>query len=348
MAYGNTGSLANAYLDLASATVDEWYQDGTNAIDLFSAHSPELAILMDNSMQPGGDYQFSQLPMDGGIDWRISVFGRGVQGDGAATGVTRANLVNALTPAIPADATNIKWIRSNYRGMLTDDIVRQQSNSGKFQMTDMAQTMSAQIQADFFDQISTDLWDNAAGSESKIQSFNAALANSTTVGGIDQSDSVNNAWWQAQQDTDTEVTNLASFNKAYDRTTIDVAVPTGMPKGSPDIAFYYGDNYSVIREEIMQSQRLTVQTLARGGASFFEYNGVRFFRNTRQVANTNILLNSRSWIFRYVTKTPMPITPNFIPVPDKPGLYTKGYFWTVSLGTKSCKHNHLSTNKSAS
>lgn len=347
MAYGNTGSITSAYLDLAGATVDEWIGFGNNVIDLFSAHAPELAILMDNSMQPGGDYQFRQLPMDGGIDWRIPVFGRGMQGGGAPAGITRANLVNDITPAIPADLTNIKWVRSNYRGMLTDDIVRQQSNAGKEQMVDLGDMMLQQIKAQFFDEVSTDLWDNAAGSESKVQSFNAALANSTTVGGVDQSDA-DNAWWTAQQDTTAEVTNLATHNRMFDKSTIDTAVPTGVAPGSPDIAFYYGDNYSVIREEIMQMQRLMeYKEVAKGGAKFFEYNGVRFFRNTRQVADTNIMLNSRTWAFRYVTKAPKPITPVFMAHPTRTGIFTKGYFWTISLGTYSPKHNVLCTNKRA-
>lgn len=346
MAYGNTNSLSNAYLDLAAGTVDDWLKTDMGVIDLFSSHSPFWAIILDNSLQPGGDFQLRELPLDGGIDWRVPVFGRGLQSN-APAGVTRANLVNALTPAIPSDLTNPRWLRSTYRGMLTDDYIRRTTNTGKAAMVDIASMMVNQIKADFFDQYETDIWDNAAGSESKVQSVNAALANTGSVAGIDQTDTANNSWWIAVQDTTSEMTNLATHRRMYDQATIDTSVPTGVGRGSPDIAFYYGDNFTVIREEIEQAQRLTYGELTKGGFKFFEHNGVRFFRNTRQVADTNIMLNSKTWVIRYVTKTPEAVTETFIPDPNRPGIWTKGYIHTISLGCLSIKHNVLMTNKRA-
>lgn len=345
MAYGNTGSISSAYLDLLAGTVDEWLTYGDNAIDLFSSHAPFMAILRDNSMQPGGDFSYIPEDMSGGVDWRIPVFGRGIQGANAPAGITRANLVNALTPAIPSDLTNIKWVKSLYRGMLTDDYVRQDAQQGKFEMVNQGQMMVNQIEAQFFDQLETDMFDNAAGSESKIQSVNACLLNTGTVGGVDQTDTTNNSWWRAVQDTTTEIWNLPTWNRVYFQTTIDTPVPTGVSRGAPDTGFLYGDQYALAHDALIQSQRLEYGKLTRGGAEFIEANGVRFFRTTRTVANTSLGLNSKTWSFRSSTKSPMPVTAGFVPDPNRPGIWTRGYLWRVSLGTKSCKHNFLLTNK---
>lgn len=346
MAYGNTGSVSSAYLDILAGTVDEWVNFGTNAFDLFSSHRPLMAILLDNSMQPGGDYQFQQLEMNGGVDWRIPIIGRKTQGGNAPAGVTRANLPVALTPAIPNNLVDIKWIRSNYRGALYDDIVRQTQNQGKQAMVDMGQAMVKQIEATFYDEVGTDLWDNVVGTEDKVQSINACLANSTTVGGIDQSDTANNLFWNAQQDTNAETWSLPTWSRLFDKCTIDTPSPTGVGKGAPDISFLYGDQYSMCREALIQAQRVPYEgNMVRGGARYMEANGVRFFRTTEIVANTYVILNSRTWAFRYVTKSPMAITPGFTPVSNMPGMFERQYFWTISLGGYSMKHNGLATNK---
>lgn len=349
MAYGNAGSITSAYLDLAAESVDEWANIGTNAIDWFSTHEPLIAILFDQSMQPNGDYQFWQLPLDGGIDWRVPGFGRGVEHAGAPAGITRANLINRIAPAIPSLLTTPKWIRSMYRGILFRDQKEINQNMSKEKMVDLAMAMKAQMDADAFQQISIDLWDNAAGAEDKVQSVNKPLANDSTVAGVDQTDTANNSWWNAGTvDSTAEVWNLTSFNRGYDAITYDTPVATGVSKKAPDICFLYGDLFSVTREALTQNQRIDYSDMARGGAKYIEANGVRFFRNTRQVADTVVLMNSRSFVWRYVTKFLDWVTPGFVPVDATPGMWQRGWTWEVSAGYLSCKHNQLFTNKRAS
>lgn len=347
MAYGNAGSISSAYLDILATTIDEWVEP--NGLILHATHSPLLAILYDNSMQPDGDYMFQQLELGGGVDWRIPLIARVIQTSGAPAGVTRANMYNAITPAIQQDITNIKWVKSTYQAQITDDYIRQTQNTGKQAMVDHLGLIYRQLKTDFFEAVETDLFDNAAGAADKVQSVNACLLNTGTVGGIDQSDTANNSWWNANIESTAEVWNLPSWNKHFDQLNIDTPSPTGIGKGMPDICFMYGDTFSLAREAATQAQRsLEYKELGKTGYKFFEHNGCRFFRTTKIVADTYLLLNSRTWAWRYLEKFPAPVTPGFVPHPDRPGVSIRNYLWTISLGGYSMKHNGAGTSKTAS
>ena len=344
MAYGNAGSISSAYLDLLATTVDEWVEP--NGLILHATHSPMLAILYDQSMQPDGEYMFQQMELGGGVDWRIPLIARAIQTNGPA-GVTRANMYSALTPTKQSDITNIKWVKSTYQAQITDDYIRQTQNTGKQAMVDHIGLIYRQLKTDFFEVVETDLFDDVTGSEDKVQSFNKALPNTGTVGGIDQSSS-DNTWWQANVNSDAETWNLPSWSKHFDQLNIDTPSPTGIGKGMPDVCFLYGDTYSLARQAVEQAQRtMEYKELGKTGFKFFEHNGCRFFRTTKIVADTYLLLNSRTWAWRYLQKFPEPVTPGFVPHPDRPGVWIRNYLWTVSLGGYSMKHNGLATNKTS-
>lgn len=346
MAYGNAGSISSAYLDLLATTIDEWVQP--NGLILHATHSPLLAMLYDESLQPGGDYMFQQLALGGGIDWRIPLIARAIQTAGTPAGVTRAGLYTPITPAIQQDITDIKWLKSTYRAQISDDYVRQTQNTGKQAMVDHLQLYYRQLKTDFFEMVETDLFDNVAGSADKVQSINACLANSTTVGGVDQSDTANNSWWNATNEATAEVFNLPSWNRHFIQLTIDTPSPTGVGKGMPDFCFLYGDLFALAWEQALQQQRTAeYRELGKTGFKFLEVNGCRLFRTTKLVADTYVLGQSKTWAWRYLEKFPEPITPGFIPMPGTPGVYIREYLWTVSFGGYSMKHNGLGTNKRA-
>lgn len=346
MAYGNAGSVSSAYLDLLASTIDEWVEP--NGLVLHATHSPLLALLYDASMQPGGDYMFQQLELGGGNDWRIPVIARAIQTSGAPAGVTRANMYNAITPAIQQDLTNIKWVKSTYQAQITDDYIRQTQNTGKQAMVDHLQLMYRQLRTDFFEATETDLFDNAAGASDKVQSVNDCLKNTGSVGGIDQSDTTNNTWWNAINEATAEVWNKPSWSKHVDQLTNDNPSPTGVKKGMSDVCFVYGDIYSLAREAAEQMQRsLEYKELGKTGYKYFEINGCRFFRTTKITADTYLLLKSWTWAWRYLQKFPEPVTPGFVPHPDRPGVWIRNYLWTISLGCYDVRQNGLGTNKTA-
>lgn len=339
MAYGSSE------LDVAATTVDEWINDGTQGIDLFSSHNPMLAILIDNSKQPGGDYQYKQSAVAEGNQFKVTVFGKG---NATVLGVTRANQVNAITPTVTTNlATNAIWPWSHYQGMAFDNYEDRAKNTGKAQMVDLGNMILDQIGATFFDTIGTDLLDNAVGSIGKIQSFNAPLANSTTVAGIDQSDTTNNSWWRAVQDTTAEIVNTQTLDYVKMLATYDCGKATGILRYSPDFVLTTTANAAKLMQELKPAQRTDVQTMIRGGGSYMEYGGMRIFWSDRIVANTVMVLNSTTWTFRYLTKMPEPKTPGWVPTSGKPSMWERGYNWFVGLGTMSVKHNALMTNKTS-
>lgn len=345
MAYGNTGTISSAYLDVAATTTDDWLGSGTNGIDLFSGHSPFVAILYDNSLEPGGDYQFQQAEGAGGDTWGTVVYGRGVEHAGAPAGISRANQVNAITPVIPALATKTKWVWSHYQGIVFHNYEDMKKNSGKNQVVDLGNMILDQIQADFFDTLATDIMDGAAGSGTKIESVNACLLNTGTVGGIDQSDGANNAWWQAQGDSTAEVWNTTTFDQVRDACYFDTGRKTGIRKPDPDCAFLYGNQYARLRAELKPSQRQEVSDRLRGGAKYLDYDGCKCFRSTRHTSNSTLILNSTTWAFRYYTKMPDPVTGGWTPRSGTPAIWERGYNWLISFGGFSMKHNGLLTNK---
>lgn len=347
MAYGSADT------DVVATTTDTWLNAGSNGIDLFSGHSPFIAILYENSQEPGGDYQFQQGTPAEGNQWKITVFGQ-MGGNTTAAGISRANQINAITPAVPgaggaaSAATNILWPWSHYQGVVFDNYEDRIKNSGAAERVDLSSMYLKQIAAKFFELVAVDTMDGAGGSITKIQSVNACLLNTGTVGGIDQTDTANNSWWQAQQDTTAETWNTQTFDNVRDSATFDVAVGTGIQKICPDIAFLYGAQYSRLRQELKQSQRIGADDSAKGGAKYLSYDGCRCYRSLRHASGTSLILNSGTWHFRYATKMPDPVTPGWIPTPNYPAIWQRSFNWMIGLGTESCKHNGYMANKTTS
>lgn len=346
MAYGSTE------LDVVATTTDTWLNAGTNGIDLFSGHSPLIAILYENSQEPGGDYQFQQGTPAEGNQWKITAWWQ-VPGNITVQGVTRANQINAFTPAVPgagganSGATNIIWPWTHYEGIVYDNYEDRIKNSGAAQRLDLSSMYLKQLSAKFFEVLATDIMDGAAGTISKIQSVNACLLNTGTVGGIDQSDATNNGPWQAQQDTNVETWNTQTFDAVRDACTFDTAVSTGVRKICPDIAFLYGAQYTRLRQELKQSQRQEVSDTAKGGAKYLNYDGCRCYRTLRITSGTSLILNSTTWHYRYATKMPDPVTPGWVPTSNTPSSFQRSFNWMVGFGGESMKHNGYMSNKSA-
>jgi hypothetical protein len=344
MAYGNT--TAGEY-DVAAATVDDWMNEGNNALDLFSSHNPVLAILMDQSEQPGGEYQFKQSAGAKGMQFKTTVFAKA---NTTVDGVTRANQVNAIAASVGGTTalTNPKWNWAHYQGLAQDNYIDRVRNSGDALRVDVGQFLVDQVIASFYDVVGTDLLDAAADAEDKILSFNSCLLNSGTVGGIDQSDATNNAWWQAIQDTTAEVINTQTIDKLVMDATYDCGKKTGIMRMDPDIMIMPSDLCSKIQQDLKQSQRVEVSTMIRGGARYVDYNGMRIFWTGRTVTGTVLGLNSTTWTFRYDTKAPDPVTPGWVPMDRTPAMFSRGYNWVIGLGNHSCKHQFYMSNKRAS
>ncbi len=345
MAYGSSE------LNVAAATVDEWLNEGSNGIDLLSSHNVMLAVLMDNSEQPGGGYQFRQSDVAEGNQWKWTVYG---SRNASWAGVTRANQVNATTPTVPGAggassvATNAIWVWSFYTGFVFDNYQDRVKNSGGAKMVDLAQMYLDQLVATAFEDLGTDLLDNATGAEDKCQSFNAALLNTGVVGGIDQTDVTNNAWWRAQQETTAEVVNTQVIDYASALATHDTGKQTGIRRFRPDVVLTRVDAWAKLLADIKRSQKQEVQEMARGGAAFIEWSGMRIFATDRIVSDTVVGLNSSCWAFRYKTKMPEAQTDSFVPSSNRSAMWERGFNWAVSLGGSSMKHQFLLQNKRAS
>jgi hypothetical protein len=337
MAYGS------GELGYVVAQTDEWLNEGYNGIDLFSSHNVMLAILVDRSQEPGGGYQFQESEVAEGNKFKTTVYGKV---SWTFQGVTRANQVTGINHAINDDGTNAYWEWAHYEGMINHNYADKVKNKGKNKRIDLADMYVDQLSAKAFDVVGTDLLDGVVGTEDKIQSFNQALLNSATVGGIDQSDSVNNGWWQAQQDTTTEAFNTTMLDAVIAACTIDTGKKTGIRQYDPDVALFKGALWSKLKSELKPSQRQEVSLKLKGGAKYLDYDGCRCFRDTRGTDGTILVLNSTTWTFRYNTKMPEPVTPDFVPVSGKPSMWERGYNWYIGLGCYSPKHNAYISNKS--
>lgn len=344
MAYGNTAALNDA-----AAHVDDWIQ--ANALNLYSAHSPLIARIMGRSKLPGGDFNFRKLALSGGENWRIPVFGNA---DSTVVGVTRANQINNLTPAITTGGiTNSIWTWAAYQGLVTvnhqDEIANQPGDEQKVSYID---TILARLRATFFDTVDTDFWDDVIGTRDKIQSVTQCLLNTGSPGGIDQTDTVNNSWWRAQGDSTSETINTTTFNRVANACEFDTGLSTGMSQLRPDIAFFSstsanGDLFSTFMEILEQSQRVQVESTIKGGATSMRYRDIDCYRNTRMTAGQVAIMNSASWIYRYETMMPKGNSEGFYPDPYKPMISLRGYYWCHALGCQSPKHNGLLQNKTA-
>lgn len=349
MAYGNT-----SYLGMAAGTIDDWLD--ANGIDLFTSHNPLLALLESNSTQPGGDYQFMRAEGAKGDTFRVPVWGKPFNysaGSTPARGVTRANQVNGFTPVIDDILTTARYPWAHYEGMVYVNYEDMVKNSGSSKKVDLADVVIGSLQASFFSEVAIDLEDGIVGSADKVQSINQNIANTgATVGGIDQTDGTNNAWWQAQTDSTVETWNTTTFDRVYDACCFDTGISTGIRKQAPDCAIVYdgssGRLFSTMRQELKQSQRIDGgDNTLKGGGSYIIYNGCRIYRSTKAVAGSVCILNSSTWTWRYETKMPDPVAPTWVPVSGKPSMYERGYNWLVGFGCLSPKHNGYCTNKAA-
>lgn len=337
-------SYGSSEADVAASTVDKWLNEGNNALDLFSSHNPVLAVLLDQSEQPGGEYQFKKASGTTGNKFKTTAYGKS---NSSVAGVTKANQINAFSAAIPSLLTNAYWSYAHYQGTAFYDYRSQTLNSGPEQRVDMGNSLFDQVVASFFDLVGTHLTSGSADAEDHILSFDSALLNTGTVGGIDQSDGTNNAWWQAVKDTTAAVINTQDLDKAILDATIDTGKKTGIMRMSPDIILTTNTLSAKLMQDLKQAQRVDVQTMLRGGARYIDYAGCRVFNTTRVTAGYVLGINSTVWDFRYNTKSPEPVTPGWVPVDRTPAMVQRGYNWIVGLGTRSCKHNFLLTNRTA-
>ena len=113
------------------------------------------------------------------------------------------------------------------------------------------------------------------------------------------------------------------------------------------MAFFYGNLYAKLRQDLKASQRTEVGEMLRGGAKYLMYDGVRCFRTTKSTSGTVLINNSSCMVFRYATKMPDPVTPGWVPVSGTPGMFERGYNWFVGFGYTSLKHQGYLSNKSA-
>lgn len=349
MAYGNVTSQSNAYLGVLASTTDEWINAGTNGIDLFSSHSPLIAVLYDKSQEPGGDYQFQKADGAMGDSFRISVYGQPFNysaGSTPARGVTHANQVNGFSVAVDSPATVARYDWAHYEGMVFFNYEDMAKNSGASQKIDMGQQIIDSLAASFWSEVGIDLEDNAIGAADKVQSINHCISAPTanTVGGIVQND---NTWWQSQTDSTTETMNTTTFDKVRDACTFDTGRRTGIRRPDPDMALAYGSLYSTIRQELKASQRIEVSDTLSGGGKYLMYDGCRIYRTTKGVSGSVCILNSSTWTWRYKTLMPEPVAPSWVPTSLKPSIMERGYNWLVGLGCYSPKHNGYLSNKSA-
>jgi hypothetical protein len=327
---------------IAATTADEWLND--NILDLYASHSPFLAQLQDTADEPGGEFHFKAgTPAEGG-KFKIPLFGKVTF---TADGVTRANQINAISPTINDDVIAAFYNWAHYQGIAYHNYEDMSKNSGKAAQADLGQAYVDQVISKLNAVLNTDLFDGAADSADKILAVNYALANSGTMGGIDQTDAANNAWWQAQQETTAEPFTTYVFDIVRDLCTIDTPVKNGVRKIDPDMALFGGNLYAKLRQELKASQRIETGALLRGGAKYIDYDGCRCYRNPAQTSTTVLILNTGTWAFRYKTKAPEPVTEGYVPVSGTPSMWQRGFNWMLGLGCMSPKHNGLLTGKTA-
>lgn len=338
MAYGSADA------DLAATTTDNWLNEGTNAIDLFATHNPILAIMLDQSEQPGGEYQFRQGQGATGGKFRTAAYGKPAS---TAAGVTKANQINAISAALPVFLTDAFWNYAHYQAVAFYDYRTQQNNSGPERRIDIGEAIMRSLQSSFYSEVGTDLTDGVVDSEDKILAFDAALLNTGVVGGIDQSDTANNLWWNAVKDTTAGTVNTQDIDKAILDATLDTGIQTGIMRQSPDVILTTNTLSAKLMQDLKQAQRVEVQTMLRGGARYMDYAGCRVFNTTRITAGYVMGINSTVWDFRYNTKAPDPVTPGWVPVDRTPAMMQRSYNWMLGLGCRSPKHNFLLTGRTA-
>jgi len=326
---------------IAASTTDEWLDD--NILDLYASHSPFLAQLQDTAEEPGGDFHFMKgTPAEGG-KFKIPLFGKVTF---TADGVTRANQATALTPTVNDDIIAAYYYWAHYQGMAYHNYEDMQKNSGKAAQVDLGQSYVSQVISKLHAMVNTDFFDGVADSAAKVLSVDSALLNTGTVGGIDQS-SADNAYWQAVQDTTAETVSTFMLDKMMLQASIDTPVKNGVRKTSPDMALLGGDLLAKVVQELKSAQRVEVHHMLRGGAKYYDYDGMRLFRNPAQTATYVIGLNTATWAFRYATKAPDPVTAGWVPTSNMPSMWQRGFNWMIGLGCMSPKHNFLATNKTA-
>lgn len=337
MAYGGSE------FGVAATTIDKWLNTGSNGLDLYSSHNVVLAVLLDKSFEPGGGYMFRKGSPGEGMQVVETVYGRV---GWTFQGVDRTTQLTGIADAINDDATRAKYNWAHYEGKINDNYEDKVKNSGKAQMVNLKDLYLGQIRAKAFNVVGTHMMNDVIDSITKVGAFNYFVSNTGTVGAIDQTDAVNNGWWQAVVNSDSVsfTSNDLDFYRA--EAMHDTGLPTGVTQNSPDICFLYGSLWAKLLGELKQSQRVKVEKMIRGGAEYIDYAGMRCFRETRGTAGTVVGFNSSTLFYRYNTKMPEPVTPDFVPVSGKPSMWERGFNWVMATGCLSPKHNFRLNNRS--
>lgn len=360
MAYGGTE------LDQAAAMTDQWLQE--NAVDLLAAQDPFLAILYDNSQEPGGDFSFQNSEGASGETFKIPVFGKG---PGTARGTTRSAQPTGYTPALQSVLTNSKWKWAQYEAMAFYNARDMDLISGEEGKVNLGDVIIDSVISELFTLVGFHLWDQQAGDEDRVQSVTQCLLNSGTVGDIDTTDSANQPWWNAGLNSDTEAINPTMFSKLINGCQHNFAVGSIGAKASADIAFVPSDHYAAMQNEwVHPAQRSEVNVLSKIGSKYIVVNDVRVFRNPKfktseygtaaagkltidytnlgeTITDRGVILNSTVWSFRYKFKAPKANAETWIPVSGSATMFERGYRNIYGLGCKSIKHNAMYTNKTA-
>lgn len=344
MAYGNTSEL-----DIAASTTDLWINEGDNAVDLMSTHNQLVAVLRNTSTETGDSFSFFRSSAMEGGRFKLTVYGNT---NTTVDGVTRANQINAFTPTIPGAGgqasilTNLWYEWAHYQGICYISYEDIKKNQGKSGVINFTSAIKEQMINSFYKKYGVDMWDGAAGTIDKVASVQYYLKNTGTVAGVDQSSS-DNTWFQANTDDTSEIFNFFTFDTVRDACVHDTGT-SGAITGDPDCAFMTAPLYAKARQDLKSSQRVEVSNMLKGGAKYLEYDGCRLFRETNMTAGECVILNSRTWQFRYDTAAPEPTSEGFLQDPNRPSMKSRSANHMIGLACKAPNRNGYMTNKSGS
>lgn len=337
MAYGNTGILGQVAADF-----DRWV--GSNSLNLLASHNPALAIMIDESSQPGFTANFRKGDATG-RRWRISAWW---SPNSTVDGITRAEqATTTVTPAIRNPLTGLEYYWAHYIGGTNIDYREETANMSPSKIVDVADSLLQQIQTGFYEKIGDHLLDATVDAEDRIMALDYP-DNTNTVGGVDTSDSANNLQLNVYKETTVEVLSTVRLSEARANCVYDSVKAGSVPKSGPDACFMRTDVWNKILTDLTQSQRTDVQRLQKGGAEFFEFAGMRCFNTNRLTAGRVLGVNTATIHFRYNTIAPDPVTSVWTPVSGYPAMKERLYNWLLGTGYASLKHNFLLTGKTAS
>ncbi len=154
-------------------------------------------------------------------------------------------------------------------------------NSGDAAILNFVKSKTQIAEKTLADTIGTGLYN--AGTDSKaIAGLRFACANTSTLGGIDQS---TYSWWQCQKDSTTTTLTLSALQTQYNAATID--------NDKPDIIVATRANYNRYYNLLTPQQRFQDAKVAAAGFENLMFNGTPFSVDSKVPANHLFMLNSK-------------------------------------------------------